>query len=96
MINTRAPDGANKYRSKLHSTEQQPTKQTHKTKENKYRSKLLSTEQPPPKQTHKTKKYRSRLLSTEQTHKTKKKKYRSRLLFSIVGNEISVSKVTSL
>ena len=33
---------------------------------------------------------------TKQTHKTKKNKYRSKLLFSIVGNEISVSKVTSL
>ena len=55
-----------------------------------------STEQQPTKQTHKTKKYKSKLLSTEQTHKTKKKKCKSRLLFSIVGNEISVSKVTSL
>ena len=62
------------------STEQQPPKQTHKTKKNKYRSKLLSTEQQPQKQ----------------THTTKKNKYRSKLLFSIVGNEISVSKVTSL
>ena len=78
------------------STEQQPTKQTHKTKKNKYRHKLLSTEQQPTKQTYKTKKYRSKLLSTEQTHKTKMNKYRSKLLFSIVGNEISVSKVTSL